>query len=217
MRARARLGPGAPNTVEGAAATLCLIVLACALPLAAQQATGAPARPNVVPPLKITIPAFADGGVIPIPYTCSASTPPPGGPMQISLGLSPAIQWSDVPPGTVSFALILHDGDAHIRKAVDDIPHWVIFDIPGDSTSLPEGIPPDAPLLNGTKQGNNMMGRAAYQGPCAPPGLPHHYIFELYALDKKLELAQGASREEVVKAMEGHVSSGAVYIGLFHR
>jgi Raf kinase inhibitor-like YbhB/YbcL family protein len=197
--------------------TALLLVAAWTFPAAARQGAAAPARPNIVPPMKITTSAFADGGVIPTKYTCSASTPPPSGPMQISLGLSPALEWSNVPAGTVSFVLILHDTEAHIRKAFDDIPHWVIFDIPGDATSLPEGIPPDAPLANGGKQGKNMMGRAAYQGPCAPPGLPHHYTFELYALDKKLDLPEGASREDIQKAMDSHVLSSAVYIGLFSR
>ena len=62
-----------------------------------------------------------------------------------------------------------------------------------------------------------MMGRPVYQGPCAPPGAPHHYNFELYALDKKLDLPQGASRDDIQKAMDGHVLSGTVYIGLFRR
>jgi len=194
-----------------------LLAVAVITPSAFAQQPAAPARPNVVPPLKITTAAFSDGGPIPMKYTCAAATPPPGGPMNISLGVSPALAWTNVPPGTASFVLILHDADAHIRKAVDDIPHWVVFNIPGDATSLPEGVPPDAPLANGTMQGNNMMGRPAYQGPCAPPGLPHHYTFELYALDKKLDLAQGASRDEIQKAMDGHVISGAVYIGLFNR
>jgi Raf kinase inhibitor-like YbhB/YbcL family protein len=175
------------------------------------------ARPNVTPPMKLTIPEFPDGGTIPIRHTCSASTPPPSGPMHISLGVSPLIQWSNPPAGTQSFALILHDADAHIAKAFDDITHWAVFNIPGDATSLPEGVPPDNPLANGTLQGNNMMRRAAFQGPCAPPEhlFPHHYTFQLYALDKKLDLPQGASRDDIQKAMDGHILAGATYIGLF--
>ena len=162
--------------------------------------------------------AFSDGGTIPIQYTCAASSPPPGGPMNISLGVSPPLRWSNVPKGTESFVLILHDADAHIAKAFEDIPHWIVFNIPGDATSLPEGVPPDAPLANGTMQGDNMMRRAAYQGPCGPPDHPpHHYTFQLYALDKKLDLLQGASRDEIQKAMDGHVLAGTVYVGLFAR
>lgn len=194
------------------------IFFAAVFPARAQQSGAAPPpRPNVAPPLKITIPAFPDGGAIPLKYTCAATTPPPGGPMHISLGVSPLLQWTNVPTGTASFVLILHDADAHIGKAFVDIPHWVVFNIPGDATELAESVPPDAPIANGTMQGDNMMRRAAYQGPCAPPGLPHHYTFELYALDTKLDLPQGASRADIEKAMDGHVLSGAVYIGLFAR
>jgi Raf kinase inhibitor-like YbhB/YbcL family protein len=193
------------------------ILLAAVLSVAARQAGAPSPRPNVAPPLKITIPAFSDGGTIPLKYTCAATTPPPGGPMHISLGVSPLLQWTNVPKGTASFVLILHDADAHIGKAFVDIPHWVVFNIPGDATELAEGVAPDAPLPNGTMQGDNMMRRAAYQGPCAPPGAPHHYTFELYALDTKLDLPQGASRAEIEKAMDGHVLSATVYIGLFAR
>ncbi len=202
----------------GLSAVALAILLTCALPAAAQQSGAAPPpRPNVAPPLKITISAFPDGGTIPLQYTCAATTPPPSGAMHISLGVSPLIQWTNAPKGTASFVLILHDADAHIGKAFVDIPHWVVFNIPGDATELPEGVPPDAPLANGTNQGDNMMRRAAFQGPCAPPGLPHHYTFALYALDTKLDLPQGASRADIEKAMDGHVLSSGVYIGLFGR
>jgi len=187
-------------------------------PARAQQGNAPPPRPNVAPALKLTTPAFTDGGTIPIKYSCAASTPPPGGRLNVSLGVSPPLQWTNVPPGTASFVLILHDADAHIGKALQDIPHWIIFNIPGDATQLPEGIAPDVPAASGAVQGNNMMGRAAYQGPCAPPGAaPHHYTFELYALDKKLDLPQGASRADIEKEMDGHVLSATVYIGLFTR
>jgi Raf kinase inhibitor-like YbhB/YbcL family protein len=198
--------------------TLAIFFAVTALATTAQQSGAAPPpRPNVAPPLKISIPAFTDGGTIPLKYTCAATTPPPGGAMHISLGVSPLLQWTNVPKGTASFVLILHDADAHIGKAFVDIPHWVVFNIPGDATQLDEGLPPDAPLANGTMQGNNMMRRAAYQGPCAPPGAPHHYTFELYALDTKLDLPQGAARADIEKAMDGHVLSATIYIGLFAR
>lgn len=199
-------------------ATVALLLASSIVPVAAQQSPAPPpTRPNVIPPLTLTIAAFTDGGTIPLKYTCAATTPPPGGPMQISTGVSPELKWSNVPKGTASFVLILHDADAHIAKAFDDIPHWVVFNIPGDATQLAEGVPPDVPMPDGTMQGKNMMGRPVYQGPCAPPGAPHHYNFELYALDKKLDLPQGASRDDIQKAMDGHVLSGTVYIGLFRR
>ncbi len=159
------------------------------------------------PQLRLSSAAFADGGTIPEKYTCAAG---------MSNMLSPAVSWTNTPKGTQSFVLLLHDPDAHARKQVDDITHWIIFNIPGDSTSLPEGVKPDAPATVGV-QGANIMGRAAYMGPCAPPGPPHHYTIELYALDTKLDLPAGASRDDIMKAMEGHVLGGTVYIGLFHR
>lgn len=188
-------------------------------PVSAQQGNAPPAaRPNVGPPLILSTPAFSDGGTIPVKYSCAASTPPPGGPRNISLGVSPLLQWSNVPQGTQSFVLILHDPDSHMPNAFEDTIHWIAFNIPGDATSLPEGVPPDAPLPNGTMQGNNMMRRAAYQGPCAAPGYPpHHYTFQLYALDKKLDLPQGASRDDIQKAIDGHVLAISAYIGRFAR
>ena len=198
------------------------VVMAASLAAAAQQAnppTGnaLPAPPPPGPTLAISSPSFGDGARVPTQYTCSATTPPPGGPRNISTGVSPALRWMNAPKGTMSFVLILHDPDAHVPKATTDITHWVVFNIPGDATGLPESVPPDAPLANGGMQGTNITGKAAYQGPCAGPPNPHHYTFELSALDQKLDLPQGATRDQIQKAMEGHVLGSAVYIGLSNR
>ena len=117
----------------------------------------------------------------------------------------------------MSFVLILHDPDARVPKAPTDFTHWLVFNIPGDATQLPEGVGPEAPLANGALQGANITGKAGYQGSCAGPGASHHYTFELLALDQKLDLPQGATREQVQDAAKGHVLGSAVYIGLFHR
>jgi Raf kinase inhibitor-like YbhB/YbcL family protein len=114
----------------------------------------------------------------------------------------------------MSFVLLLHDPDAHARKSLDDITHWMIFNIPGDATSLPEGVKADS---TAGVQANNIAGQPAFFGPCAPPGPAHHYTFELFALDTTLALQKGASRDDVLKAMDGHVLTGTVLIGLFHR
>ena len=191
-----------------------------ALSAAAQQGgpANAPARPAAppAPPMLLTSPSFADGSKLPTQYSCAATTPPPTGPRNISLGVSPALQWTNVPAGTASFMLVLHDPDAHTPKMPTDITHWIVFNIPGDARELPGGALPDVPLPNGGLQGKNMMGRAAYQGPCAT-GILHHYIFELYALDQKLDLPQGSSREDIEKAAVGHVLKSAVYIAMFAR
>jgi len=183
------------------------------------SAQQAPATPPPPPPpsLLLSSSSFSDGGRIPQKYTCTATTPPPSGPRNISTGVSPALQWTNTPKGTVSFVLILHDPDAHIPKAATDITHWVVFNIPADATQLPEAVTPEAPLANGGLQGTNITGKAAYQGPCAGPGAPHHYTFELQALDQKLDLPKGATRDQIQDAAKGHVLGSTVYIGLFNR
>lgn len=199
------------------APTFALIALffASSLNLFAQQAP--PARPAPPPSLLLSSSSFADVSRIPQQYTCAATTPPPVGPRHISTGISPELHWTNVPKGTVSFVLTLHDPDAHVPKANTDITHWIVFNIPGDATELPENAPQGAPLANGALQGNNITGKPGYQGPCAGPGSPHHYTFHLEALDTKLDLPAGASREQIEEAAKGHVLGSSVYIGLFNR
>jgi Raf kinase inhibitor-like YbhB/YbcL family protein len=195
--------------------TIVTLLLAAAVAAAQGQQGPPPAgarpagggRPSG-PPLQITSSAYSDGGSIPDKYTCVV-----GG---FGSGASPAVTWANAPAGTASFILLFHDPDAHARKSLDDITHWIIYNIPGDSTGLPEGVKADAPATVGV-QGNNVMGRAGYLGPCPPPGPPHHYTLELLALDTKLDVPASASRDDVLKAADGHVLTGTVYIGLFQR
>src|SRR5579875_1132320 len=135
--------------------------------LAAQQL--APARRGPGPSLFLSSTSFADVSPIPVKYTCAATEPPPGGPRHISTGISPELQWKNVPKGTVSFVLILHDPDARIPKAATDITHWIAFNIPASTTMLPEGVAPEKELPGGGLQGTNITGKAGYQGPCAGP------------------------------------------------
>jgi Raf kinase inhibitor-like YbhB/YbcL family protein len=162
-------------------------------------------RGGIPAPLKITIPAFADGGAIPAKYGCSNGT---------NANLSPAIQWSGAPDGTMSIALILHDPDVAIGG--DDVLHWAIFNIPATATGLPEGVPAKAMLDDGSVQINNIGGSIGYFNPCPPPPTTHHYMFEFYALDTKLDPAP-ANRADLLKAMVGHIRAKGVYIGLFHQ
>lgn len=157
------------------------------------------------PPLQLSSTAFGDGTMVPEKYTCAAG---------ISKMVSPPLAWVNPPAGTKSFVLLLHDPDAHAAKSIDDITHWMIFNIPGDSTSLPEGVKADS---TAGVQANNIARQPSFFGPCAPPGPVHHYTFELFALDTTLDLQKGASRDDVTKAMDGHVLTGTVLIGLFHR
>jgi len=158
------------------------------------------------PPLKLTIPAFPDGGQIPKRYTCFE-------PGEI---VSPAIQWTNVPAGTVSFALIMHDVDGALRKSSVDTVHWTVWNIPGNAPELPEGLDRIHMADEQVRQGNTLDLRPGYLRPC-PPANPHHYLFELYALDATLNLPPTTGRLQLLKAMEGHVVGKAVYIGLAHR
>ena len=178
-------------------------------PPAGGRGTGARVPP--APPLIMTTTAWEDGGVIPDKYTMAAGT----------AAVSPKLEWSQVPPGTQSFVLLLHDPEPVLQKGSKmDITHWLIWNIPGTSTGLPEGVA-QGELPDGSRQ-VSLRGNA-YMGPGAGPGPYHHYTFELYALDTKLEVPQGtpqeaaATRTAVVNAMDGHVLGKAVLVARFHR
>jgi len=166
---------------------------------------GGRGRGGIPAPIKITIPAFGDGGMIPAKYGCSNGT---------NANISPAIQFSGAPEGTQTYALILHDPDVAIGG--DDVLHWAIFNIPVSATGLPENVPAKATLEDGATQINNIGGSIGYFNPCPPPPTTHHYMFEMYALDTKLEPAP-ASRADLLKAMNGHIKAKGVYFGVFHQ
>lgn len=159
------------------------------------------------PGLTLTTPAFGDGEVIPARFTQSDPKP-----------VSPKLTWTHVPANTVSFVLIVHDPDVAVQKKTDDVLHWLVFNIPGSARELPEGVPPDAKLPDGTIQGKNQGGVVGFRGPGAPAAGPyHHYTFELFALDMKLDLGPDATRPEVLKAIDGHILGKGVLVGRFHR
>jgi Raf kinase inhibitor-like YbhB/YbcL family protein len=186
--------------------TLTFLSFAAVEVAAAQQAGGA-VTPPPAPPMRLTSPAFTDSSPIPTKFTCSAQP----------AAVSPALEWTDVPKGTVSFTLIFHDLEPHPNKGSEDVLHWIAWNIPADATHLSENVPATADLPDGTRQGHNIRGDVGYRGPCPPPGIPHHYTFELYALDTKLDLPATAKRAEVLNAMDGHIIGHAVLVGLFHR
>ena len=183
------------------AATFGAIILAAGL----AEAQPAPAAPPVIP-MTLASTAFADGAVIPDKYTQAASGTP----------VSPALNWDNVPAGTVSFALIMHDPDTAPNKGSADVLHWMAFNIPATARSLPENVPTLAQLPDGTIQPNNLRGNPGFMGPGARM-IYHHYTFELFALDTKLNLTAAATRPEVLAAMDGHILGKAVYMGRFHR
>jgi Raf kinase inhibitor-like YbhB/YbcL family protein len=172
---------------------------------------GGRGRGPQTPPLLMTTTAFEDGGVIPDKYTQAAG----------AMAVSPALSWSQVPMGTQSFALIMHDPEPVLNRGSKmDITHWVIWNIPGTSTGLAEGVAAGE-LPDGSRQVS--LRSNSYMGPGAPPGPYHHYTFELYALDIKLDVPQGApqqaadTRTAIVTAMDGHVLGKAILVGRFHR
>jgi len=112
--------------------------------------------------------------------------------------------------------LIFHDGDVHPGKSFDDVTHWIAWNIPASSTGMPAGVAA-GDLPDGTKQGANIARQNGYLGPCPPAGLPHHYTLEVYALDSKLELASTAGRDDLQKALSGHILASGVYVGQFHQ
>lgn len=150
--------------------------------------------------LQITSPAFADGTAIPARYTCTGDD------------LSPALAWSGAPPGTVSFALIMDDPDAPGQTWV----HWVVYNLPAEAVGLPEGITANTALPGGALQGRNSWRRNDYGGPCPPSGT-HRYYFKLYALDTTLPLGPGATKAEVLAALEGHVLVEAQLMGTYRK
>ena len=149
----------------------------------------------------ISSPSFQNGKDIPKKFTCDGED------------VSPALSWTDPPPGSKSFALIADDPDAPRGTWT----HWVLFDLPSATTSLPEGVPKVAELTGGGRQGTNDFPKIGYGGPCPPPGKPHRYFFKLYALDSQLNLKAGASKQEVEQAMQNHILGKTELMGKYGR
>jgi len=149
----------------------------------------------------ISSPSFQNGKDIPKKFTCDGDD------------VSPALSWTDPPPGSKSFALIADDPDAPRGTWT----HWVLFDLPATTTSLPEVVPKVAELSGGGRQGTNDFPKIGYGGPCPPPGKPHRYFFKLYALDSKLNLKAGASKQEVEQAMQNHILGKTELMGKYGR
>jgi Raf kinase inhibitor-like YbhB/YbcL family protein len=204
MRASVRVKLAA---LAGVTTAITAIVSMAGSTLTAQQPAAAPAR---VPPLIMTSTAWEDGGVIPDKFT-----------QAVPNAVSPELKWTQVPPGTQSFVILMHDPEPVLNKGSKmDITHWLIWNIPGTSTGLPEGVA-QGELADGSRQVS--LRANAYMGPGAPAGPYHHYTFELYALDIKLDVPQGTpqqaatTRVAVFDAMDGHVLGKAVLVARFHR
>ncbi|MDI6791517.1 MAG: YbhB/YbcL family Raf kinase inhibitor-like protein [bacterium] len=151
-------------------------------------------------PFELRSTAFTPGEPIPTKYTCDGED------------ISPPLQWSDPPRDTQSFALISDDPDA----PAGDWVHWVLYNLPAKTRTLPEDVPPDGDLPDGSRHGKNSWRRLGYGGPC-PPGGTHRYFFKLYALDTVLNLAAGASKEQLLQAMKGHILARTELMGIYSR
>ena len=150
--------------------------------------------------MELTSSAFNEGGMIPSKYTCDGDD------------VSPPLKWGSFPEGTKSLALICDDPDAPMGTWV----HWVYYDIPVKIKDLPENIIPDEHPAPGGVQGINDFRRIGYGGPC-PPGGTHRYFFKLYALDTLLNLSPGATKKQVLKAMETHIVDQVQLMGKYRR
>lgn len=153
--------------------------------------------------LEILSPVFNDGEPIPPKYSCEGSD------------ISPPLEWgmSQVSiPDDGSIALICDDPDAPGGTWI----HWVIFNLPPETRSLPELVMPREELENGALQGSNSWGNIGYGGPCPPSGT-HRYYFKVYALDVKLSLPSEATKEELLKVMEGHILDEGQLMGTYTR
>jgi Raf kinase inhibitor-like YbhB/YbcL family protein len=214
-------------------ATIVLASLVCTASVEAQR--GGRGGRGGIRAMTLTSAAFTDGGMIPIKHA------------QPGHDVSPPLAWTGAPDSTVSFVLIVHDADAPVGDGTDDVLHWLVWNIPGTATSLPEGIPqgPQVPFPGMTEParaggaapagggGGGGGGPPAlrqisvsgpyYRGPAAPATGPvHHYIFELYALDTPINvqpvgLSAAATRAAVLDAMRTHIRGKAVLVGLFRR
>jgi Raf kinase inhibitor-like YbhB/YbcL family protein len=161
-----------------------------------------PARPagggGGLVPLLIESKAFPDGGIVPVKYSFA------GGSTQ------PDFTISNAPATTQSFAIILHDIDVAFGPNSDDVLHWVAWNIPGDTKHIEEGKLPEGSVVGKGMRNNAYMGMGAPAGPRY-----HHYVFEFYALNTKLDLPPTASRPELLEAIKGKVIAKAAYIGRF--
>ena len=164
--------------------------------------------------LSVTSGAFPDGGEVPMKNSGRGENQSPDFEFHWSLGANPA----SPPQDLQSYAVIFHDIENSTNKTTEDTLHWSAFNIPGSAKGLPAGLG-SGDLPDGTRNGpgiNARRGTPSYFGPGAGPGPFHHYVFEFYALDTKLDLPANTTRDALLKAMEGHVIGKAAYVGRFH-
>jgi Raf kinase inhibitor-like YbhB/YbcL family protein len=174
------------------------------------RGAGAPAAAQAgAAPMRLMSNSFIDGGLIPAKYT------------QAGEQASPQLAWANAPMGTQSFVLHMHDMEGARNKTTEDQLHWLVWNIPAETRALPEGVPM-GDLKDGSHQ-TSATGNGVYRGPGAPANGPyHHYVFEIFALDTKIDVPANPTdpfdtRAKVLSAIQGHVLGKAVYLGFFRR
>ncbi|HEC82696.1 MAG TPA: YbhB/YbcL family Raf kinase inhibitor-like protein [Thermoplasmatales archaeon] len=149
----------------------------------------------------IESPAFREGDVIPVKYTCDGED------------MSSPLKWRDVPSNAKSIAIICEDPDAPLIKWI----HWIIYNIPPEIGELNENIPKKEEIEGGIRQGKNSWNKFGYGGPCPPGKKPHRYYFRMYALDIKINVQQPLKKRNLLKLMEGHIIEEAELMGKYSR
>ncbi len=162
--------------------------------------TGFSEREGYAMELNIKSSAFEEGALIPEKYTCDGED------------VSPPLSWTQPPKETKSMVLICDDPDAPMGTWV----HWVLFGLSPDTLELAEGVSHEKEVLGGVKQGLNDFRRYGYGGPC-PPGGTHRYFFKLYAVDTQVDLNAGATKNEILNAIKGHVLAEGELMGRYSR
>lgn len=178
----------------GAAASVCASAALAASPAA--LAIAAPGLQGKVR-LEVSSPRISPGGEVPEAFTAYGQD------------ISPPLAWRGTPAGTRSLAVIIEDPDAPTSTP---FPHWMVWNIPPSATGVSQGAAPA-----GAQEGKLLVGKIGYMGPRPPPGPAHHYHFEVFALDQKLDLKSGADRSALIAAMKGHVLASGELVALFHK
>ena len=193
-----------------------IVVMSCSA--MAQAPAQPPAGPGGAPRLAfwVTTTAWPDGGEVPMRHSGRGDNKSPAFEFHWNLGTNPAT----APENLKTYAVIFHDLENSSNKTTADTLHWCAFNIPGTAKGLPEGLG-SGDLPDGTRNGPGIASARggnppAYFGPGAGPGPIHHYVFEFYALDTKLDLPANTTREDLLKAMDGHVIGKAAWFGRFH-
>ncbi|WP_405885244.1 YbhB/YbcL family Raf kinase inhibitor-like protein [Streptomyces sp. NBC_01136] len=162
----------------------------------AASATLAAVTPGTSKTITVTSPAFADGGTVPRRFTCDG------------VNQSPPLTFTGVPGGAAESVVLVEDLDAARGTFV----HWLMWGIDPHEATLSAGAVP-----KGAVQGRNGFGQRRYGGPCPPSGKPHHYVFSVYAADRRLNLPEDATVDAVRRALAGHTVGSGTLVGRYGR